>query len=217
MHAVVVTVTISDREAAERVPREQLVLWASHTPEFVTGYWTIKDDNGLTMLMYETEDPANSMSEQVKGAVPGAVTLDNVEVREVAAHAGPALGKPHVSRRPCLKPKLRGLQDSRALILVSAAQRPSRVTRLGCERVLEPLPARLLLSRRRNARLGAGDAGSSLLRRGGRATISWRGAGSALRLGRWCGCWARGGLLSSFRAVGVLVLIWSRVRRCRRT
>jgi hypothetical protein len=87
MHAVVVTVTISDREAAERELREQLVPWASHTPEFVTGYWTIKDDNGLTMLMYETEDAANRMSEQVKGAVPGAVTLDNVEVREVAAHA----------------------------------------------------------------------------------------------------------------------------------
>lgn len=81
------TVTIGDREAAERELREQPVPWASHTPEFVTGYWTIKGDNGLTMLVYETENAANRMSEQVKGAVPSAVTLDNVEVREVAAHA----------------------------------------------------------------------------------------------------------------------------------
>jgi hypothetical protein len=87
MHAVVVTVTITDRDAAERELRDELVPWASHTPEFVTGYWTIKDDSGLTMLMYETEDAANRMSEQVRSAVPGAVTLDNVEVREVAAHA----------------------------------------------------------------------------------------------------------------------------------
>jgi len=53
----------------------------------VTGYSTIKDDNGLTMLMYETEDAANRMSKQVRSAVPGAVTLVNVDVREVAAHA----------------------------------------------------------------------------------------------------------------------------------
>ena len=87
MHAVVVTVTINDREAAESELRDQLVPWASHTPEFVTGYWTIKDDSGLTMLMYESEDAANRMSEQVRSAVPGAVTLENVDVREVAAHA----------------------------------------------------------------------------------------------------------------------------------
>jgi len=55
--------------------------------DFVTGYSTIKDDNGLTMLMYETEDAANRMSKQVRSAVPGAVTLVNVDVREVAAHA----------------------------------------------------------------------------------------------------------------------------------
>ncbi len=52
-----------------------------------TGYWTIKDNTGLTMIMSESEDAANQMSEQVRSAVPGAVTLENVEVREVAAHA----------------------------------------------------------------------------------------------------------------------------------
>ncbi len=39
------------------------------------------------MIVYESEDAANQMSEQVRSAVPGAVTLENVEVREVAAHA----------------------------------------------------------------------------------------------------------------------------------
>jgi hypothetical protein len=39
------------------------------------------------MIMFESEDAANHMSEQVKSAVPGAVILENVEVREVAAHA----------------------------------------------------------------------------------------------------------------------------------
>jgi hypothetical protein len=63
------------------------VPWASQAPGFVTGYWTIKDNTGLTMIMFESEDAANHMSEQVKSAVPGAVILENVEVREVAAHA----------------------------------------------------------------------------------------------------------------------------------
>ena len=42
MHAVVVNVTINDRAAAESELRDQLVPWASQTPGFVTGYWTIK-------------------------------------------------------------------------------------------------------------------------------------------------------------------------------
>lgn len=87
MHALVVNVTINDREVAESELRDQLVPWASRTPGFVSGYWTIKDNSGLTMIMYESEDTANRMSEQVRSAVPGAVTLENVEVREVAAHA----------------------------------------------------------------------------------------------------------------------------------
>ena len=74
MHAVVVNVTVDDRAAAERELRDQLVPGASQTPGFVTGHWTIKDENGLTMLMYETEDAANRIREQVRSAVPGAVT-----------------------------------------------------------------------------------------------------------------------------------------------
>jgi len=51
------------------------------------GYWTIKGDTGLTMIIFDSEDAANRMHEQVKSAVPDAMTLEDVEVREVAAHA----------------------------------------------------------------------------------------------------------------------------------
>ena len=37
MHAVVVSVTINERAAAESELRDQLVPWASQTPGFVTG------------------------------------------------------------------------------------------------------------------------------------------------------------------------------------
>jgi hypothetical protein len=87
MHAVVVNVTIDDPDAAERVLHEQLVPRVSQLPGFVTGYWTIKDNTGLTMLVFETEAEANRMGEQAHAIVPPAMTFEGVEVREVAAHA----------------------------------------------------------------------------------------------------------------------------------
>ncbi len=58
----------------------------SQLPGFVTGYWTIKDDTGLTMLILESEDAANLMSRQAEATVPPAMTFENVEVRQIAAH-----------------------------------------------------------------------------------------------------------------------------------
>lgn len=87
MHAVVVKVTINDEEAASSALREQIVPGISKAPGFVTGYWTRKDNTGLSMVIFESEDAANGMSERVSSMLPDAVTLEDVEVREVAAHA----------------------------------------------------------------------------------------------------------------------------------
>ena len=87
MHAVVVKVRVNDPEAAESHLREQVVPGVSQAPGFVTGYWTRKDNAGLAMIIFDSEDAANGASEQVPSMIPDAVTLDDVEVREVAAHA----------------------------------------------------------------------------------------------------------------------------------
>ena len=87
MHAVVVKVTISDHEVATSHLREQVVPGVSQAPGFVAGYWTRKDNNGLSMVIFESEEAANGMSERVPGIVPDTVTLEEVEVREVVAHA----------------------------------------------------------------------------------------------------------------------------------
>jgi hypothetical protein len=87
MHAVIVNVTINDPEAAASALHEQLVPRVSQAPGFVAGYWTIKDDSGLTMLIFESEAAAQAMSEQAKAGVPEAMTLIGVEVRNVEAHA----------------------------------------------------------------------------------------------------------------------------------
>ena len=87
MHAVVVKVTVNDGEASERELRERVVPGVSQAPGFVAGYWTRKDNTGLSMVIFESEEAANGMSERIPSIVPDTVTLESVEVRRVAAHA----------------------------------------------------------------------------------------------------------------------------------
>jgi len=87
MHAVVVRVNISDQEGSESALREQVVPRVSQVPGFVTGYWTRKDNTGLSMVIFESEEAANGASEQVRSMAPEGVTVEDVEVREVVAHA----------------------------------------------------------------------------------------------------------------------------------
>ena len=87
MHAVVVKVTINDLGAANDALREQVVPRVSQAPGFVAGYWTRKNNTGLSMAIFESEDAATRASEQVRSNIPDAVTLDDVEVREVVVSA----------------------------------------------------------------------------------------------------------------------------------
>jgi len=88
MHAVVTTVTINDQDAAERQLREQVVPGVSQAPGFVAGYWARKGDSGLGMVIFESREAAEAVSERVPSMVPeDAVKLEGVEVREVVAHA----------------------------------------------------------------------------------------------------------------------------------
>jgi hypothetical protein len=87
MHAVVVRVTINDQDAADAALREQVVPGVSQAPGFVAGYWTRKDNTGLSMLVFESEEAASATSERIASLVPDTVTLDGVEVREVVANA----------------------------------------------------------------------------------------------------------------------------------
>jgi hypothetical protein len=87
VHAVVVRVTISDHEVAESHLKENVVPGVSQAPGFVTGHWTRKDDSGVAMVIFESEDAAEAMRERVPSMVPDVVTLEDVEVREVVAHA----------------------------------------------------------------------------------------------------------------------------------
>lgn len=87
MHAVVVHVTLSDPQTSGSVLREQVVPRVSQAPGFVAAYWTRKDNTGLSMTVWESEDAANTASEMVRTMAPEGVTVESVEVREVVASA----------------------------------------------------------------------------------------------------------------------------------
>jgi hypothetical protein len=89
VHAVIVKVTISDREAAQQRLDQDVVPQVSQAPGFQTGYWTWKDDTGLAMIILDSEDAANQAAERARQMVQDmdAVSLEGVEVREVVAHA----------------------------------------------------------------------------------------------------------------------------------
>ncbi len=89
MHAVVVRVTVRDVETAQTGLQEQVVPRVQQSPGFVAGYWTRSDGQGLSMVVFESEEHARQAADQVKANMPpgDAVTLDDVEVREVVASA----------------------------------------------------------------------------------------------------------------------------------
>ena len=89
MHAVVVRVTITDREAAEQRLHAEVVPAVSSSPGFQTGHWTSNDDgdSGLAMVIYDSEENARAAADRVPSTIPAEVTLEGVEVREVVASA----------------------------------------------------------------------------------------------------------------------------------
>ena len=82
-----VKVDVSREEDARKMVREIIAPRAKTKPGFVAGYWTRKDYSGLGMVIFESEDAAQAMIERVPSMVPDVVTLENIEVREVVAHA----------------------------------------------------------------------------------------------------------------------------------
>jgi hypothetical protein len=89
VHAVVVKLTIDDVDRDDQLLEEQVVPRASGAAGFVAGYWTRSGDSGLSMVVYESEEAARAVAEQIQsmGLPDNAVTVEGVEVREVVASA----------------------------------------------------------------------------------------------------------------------------------
>lgn len=87
MHAVVVNVTINDREASRARLRDEIVPQVSSAPGFVAGYWVaLAGDKGSSTVVFESEDQAQAAAARIEGSNPD-VTFDSVVVGEVVASA----------------------------------------------------------------------------------------------------------------------------------
>jgi hypothetical protein len=88
MHAVVVDLAITELDADLTDLRDRVVPRLSEAPGFVTGYWTRKGSTGLSFIVFASEEAANAGAERVKTTISeGEATIENIEVREVVAHA----------------------------------------------------------------------------------------------------------------------------------
>jgi alpha-acetolactate decarboxylase len=89
MHAIVVRVTVRDVEPAQKALQEQVVPRAQQSPGFVAGYWTRSENQGLSMVVFDSEENARQAAGAVQANMPPGdiVTLDGVDVREVVANA----------------------------------------------------------------------------------------------------------------------------------
>ena len=86
MYALVVRVTLDDVDAAVRALREETIPRVKEAPGLVAGYWTRKDNTGLAMIIYESEEAANGGLGRFQETPPAHVTVESAELREVVEH-----------------------------------------------------------------------------------------------------------------------------------
>ncbi len=89
MHAVVVSVTINEPDAALENLRGNIVPRVSQAPGFVAGYWYGDGQSkGASTLVFESEDNARAFVDMVREqAGTDAATIDDMQIHEVIAHA----------------------------------------------------------------------------------------------------------------------------------
>ena len=88
MHAVVTSVKISDREKAEKFLKAQVIPGVSQAPGFVAGYWAnVGGDRGSSIAVFESEEAAKPVIEQVQVPPEEIVTIESMEVGEIVGHA----------------------------------------------------------------------------------------------------------------------------------
>jgi hypothetical protein len=86
MHALVVQSTLNDLDAAVTFAREEAVPRVSGAPGLVAAYWiTLAEHKGASIAVFESEEAARAMAEQVTPPPDGSATADSIEVGEVVA------------------------------------------------------------------------------------------------------------------------------------
>ena len=86
MHAVVARSTLHDVEKGRAFLKEHAAQRISQVPGFVNAHWVrLSENTGTSMLVFESEEGARAMAEQLRKNPPpaDAVTINSIEVGEV--------------------------------------------------------------------------------------------------------------------------------------
>jgi hypothetical protein len=87
MHAVVVRVTVNERDAAVAALRERVVPQVAGAEGFIAGYWlAMPGGQGLSIAVFDSQDAARATAENAP-PTSDFVTIESVEVCEVVASA----------------------------------------------------------------------------------------------------------------------------------
>jgi hypothetical protein len=89
MHAVIVSVTVNDGEAATKHLRSEIVPRVKQAPGFVAGYWVRIEggEKGRGTMVFESEDNARAAADQIQENPNPATTIESVDVGEVVESA----------------------------------------------------------------------------------------------------------------------------------
>jgi hypothetical protein len=88
MHAIVARSTIQDFDEARKFLREVGIPRLSQTPGFVSGHWVrLGETSGASMIVFESEEAAQTAAEMLRTNPPPTVTPLSIEVGEVQEHA----------------------------------------------------------------------------------------------------------------------------------
>jgi hypothetical protein len=87
MHAVVVRVTVNERDAATDALRGRVVPRVAQAPGFIAAYWlAMPGGRGLSIAVFDSQNAARTAAENA-GLTSDFVTIESVEVGEVVASA----------------------------------------------------------------------------------------------------------------------------------
>jgi hypothetical protein len=101
MYAVVVDVSISDVEQAQDELRERVVPMVSHVPGFVSGVWMeYGEGKGHPVVVFEGEDAANAMAQQVRSASMSVTVDASACTRSLPTRRSSVGRRADTSRRP---------------------------------------------------------------------------------------------------------------------
>jgi len=88
MHAVVARATLHDFEGGRQFLRDQVIPRVSQAPGFVAAYWVrVAEDRGASMLLFESEEAARAVADQIPRQQDGVTTVESIEVGEVVERA----------------------------------------------------------------------------------------------------------------------------------